>query len=226
MRPSLLSLLTLTLTPLALACSSPGVANLAASEVVVTVTGVATAPEVAALGESQGGLGVSRVFVSSSSFRLLPCDSSAADITLEPRGYDLLAKAVPREAVGTLVTDWCGLQLDIDPVARNTTEGVPEGASLYVEGTDADGAAFALTSEASTSVLLEAIAGVSFGDVPLLLGLDVSAWLEGVALAPELAEMSSEQLVERLPVALALYADANENQSLDEDETTPVAVVP
>lgn len=223
MRPRLLSLL---LTPLALACSSPGVANLAASEVVITVTGVASARDVAALGASQGGLGVSRVFVSSSSFRLLPCDSGTAKVTLDPRGYDLLAEAVPREAVGTLVTDWCGLQLDIDPVAQNTAEGVPAGASLYVEGTDADDAAFALTSEASTSVLLQAVNGVSFGDVPLLLGLDVSVWLEGVPLTPELALMAGEQLVERAPAALALYADPNGNQSLDADETTPVAVVP
>ena len=223
MRPSMLSLL---LAPLALACSSPGVGNLAASEVAVTVTAVASAPDVAALGESQGGLGVSRVFVSSSSFRLLPCDSGSANVTLEPRGYDLLAEAKPRESVGTLVSDWCGLQLDIDPVARNAAEGVPEGASLYVEGTDAAGAAFALTSEASTSVLLEAVDGVSFGSVPLLLGLDVSAWLEGVPLTPELASMAAEQLVERAPTALALYADANDDQSLAEDETTPVAVAP
>jgi hypothetical protein len=202
------------------------VADLAASEVVITVTGVASAPDVAALGESQGGLGVSRVFVSSSSFRLLPCDSGAAKVTLEPRGYDLLAEAKPREVVGTLVTDWCGLQVDIDPVAQNAAEGVPEAASLYVEGTDADGATFALTSESSTSVLLEAVDGVSFGDVPLLLGLDVSTWLEGIPLTPELAVTAGEQLVERAPAALALYADANQNQSLDEDETTPVAVAP
>lgn len=221
-----LPLLGLLITPLALACSSPGVANLAASEVVVTVTGVASAPEVAAIGESQGGLGVSRVFVSSSSLRLLPCDSGSADVTLEPRGYDLVAETVPREVVGTLVTDWCGLQLDIDPLARNAADGVPEGASLYVEGTDPEGTAFALSSDASTSLRLEAVDGASFGRVPLLLGLDVSTWLEGVKLAPELAEMTSEQLVERAPAAFALYADANENQSLDEDETTPVAMVP
>jgi hypothetical protein len=224
MRSSVLALFSVT--PFALACSSPGVANLAASEVVVTVTGVASAPEVAALGESQGGLGVSRVFVSTSSFRLLPCDSGSADITLGPRGYDLLADAVPREPVGTLVTDWCGLQLDIAPVARNAAEGVPEGASLYVEGTDPEGTAFALSSSASTSVLLEAVDGVSFGRVPLLLGLDVSTWLEGVNLSPELGETTGEQLAERAPAAFALYADAEENQSLDEDETTPVAVVP
>jgi hypothetical protein len=133
---------------------------------------------------------------------------------------------VPREAVGTLVTDWCGLELDIDPVAKNATDGVPEGASLYVEGTDADGAAFALTSEASASVRLEAVDGASFGDVPLLLGLDVSAWLDGVPLAPELALTAGEQLVERASAALALYADPNDSQSLDDDETTPVAVAP
>lgn len=223
MRPPLLALLV---TPLALACSSPGVANLAASEVAVTVTGVASAPEVAALGESQGGLSVSRVFVSSSSFRLLPCDSGSADVTLEPRGYDLLAEAVPREVVGTLVTKWCGLQLDIDPVSRNAAEGVPDGASLYVEGTDAEGAAFALSSAASTSVKLEALDGEGFGSVALLLGLDVSTWLEGVMLTPEQADMTSEQLSERAPTAFGLYADQNDNQSLDEDETTPVARVP
>jgi hypothetical protein len=223
MRPSLLSLL---LTPLALACGSPGVADLAASEVVITVTGVASAPERVALGDSQGGLGVSRVFVSASSFSLLPCDAGASDLTLEPRGYDLLAEAVPREVVGTLVTELCGFRLDIDPVAQNALEGVPEGASLFVEGTDAAGAAFTLSSEASTSVRLAAVDGVSVGDVPLLLGLDVSAWLEGVPLTPELAEMTSEQLAERAPAAFALYADTNDNQSLDEDETTPVAVAP
>jgi hypothetical protein len=220
------SLLALLVTPLAIACSSPGVANLAASEVVVTVTAVASAPDVAAVGESQGGLAVSRVFVSTSSFRLLPCDSGSADITLEPRGYDLLAEAVPREAVGTLVTDWCGLQLDIDPVARNTAEGVPKGASLYVEGTDADGAAFALSSAASTSVTLEALDGEGFGSAALLLGLDVSTWLEGLNLTPEQADMTGQELAERARTVFGLYADEDENQSLDEDETTPVAGVP
>jgi hypothetical protein len=219
------SLLWLLVTPLALACSSPGVADLAASEVVITVTGVASEPELAALGDSQGGLGVSRVFVSTSSFSLLPCDAGASDLTLEPRGYDLLAEAVPREVVGTLVTDLCSLRLDIDPVAQSALEGVPEGASLYVEGTDAAGTAFTLASESSTSLRLEAVDGVSFGDAPLLLGLDVSTWLDGVPLTPELALVASEQLVERLPGAFALYADENENQRLDEDETTPVAVV-
>jgi hypothetical protein len=210
---------------LPLACSGPGVADLGTSEIALTVSAVASAPELVALGEQPGDLSVQRLFLNTSSLTLLACDSGAADVTLGRRGYDLLAEPAPRELVGTAVTKLCALRVDIDPV-KPTPEGIPEDAALYAEATDATGATFSFSTATSSSVLLEAVGDVPFGDQPLLLGLDVSVWLGEVALAdlendPEAARASIDA---QIAPALAVYADLNDNQVLDDDETDRLAI--
>jgi hypothetical protein len=221
MRASLVLLFGL----LPLACSGPGVADLATSEIVMTVSALASAPEQVALGESAGGLGVTRVFLNTSALGLVACDSGVADLTLGRRGYDLLAEPPARELVGTAVTELCSVRIDIDAV-KPTPEGVPAGAALYAEGTDADGAEVSFSTSSSTSVLLQAVDDVPFGDQPLLLGLDVSVWLG--QLSPDDAmsdpEGAQAELDSRTASALAIYADLNDNRALDDDETTPLAV--
>lgn len=94
---------------------------------------------------------------------------------------------------------------------------------MYVEAVASDGTAVTLTSERSSSLLLEAESGTSFGEQPLLLGFDVSLWLQGLPLPEEMAEMSGELFDAQLQGAAAIYVDANGNQALDEGEETPVA---
>lgn len=205
------------------ACGGPKLGDLQISEITLTLTGTASQPDVAAIGESAGGLSVTRAYVSASSLSLLPCSKDAAHVMLGPRGYDLLLEPPPSEGVTTAVTELCGLRLDVDPLSENALEGVPEGASLFVEGNDADGAPFQLSSDSSLSLLLEADEDASFGAAPLLLGFDVSLWLAGIPLAEDRVDDAVELLEAQLESAAALYVDGNDDQRLDDDEKTPVA---
>lgn len=213
----------LVLSVNAAACGGPEVGDIVGNEVNLTVTGIASAPEQAALGEPQAGLGVSRAFVSTSALSLLPCGDNTRDVTLGARGYELLQDPPPSERVSTAAFQLCGLRVDIDPVSESAVEGIPEGSSLYVAGQDAAGEPFTLASERSVSLLFEPESGSSFGEQPLLLGFDVSVWLAGLPLPAELADMSAELFDAQLLDCAALYVDANGNQALDDDEQTPVA---
>jgi hypothetical protein len=204
-------------------CGGPEVGDIVGNEVSVTVTGVASAPEVAAIGEAQGGSLVTRAFVSASSLSLMPCRDSAGAVSLGARGYDLLSDPAPSERVTTAVYELCGLRVDIDPVSESATDGVPPGSSLYVEGQDAAGEAFSLSSERSVSLLFEAEDGSSFGEQPLLLGFDLSIWLAGLPLPEEYADAALDLFDAHLVDSAALYVDSNGNQALDDDEQTPVA---
>jgi hypothetical protein len=219
---------TILFALLPLACGGPSVGDILSEEVRMTVTAVASAPEVVSLGDSSGGLGVTRLYVSTSSLTTMPCSDDASDIVLGARGFDLLTSPPPHETISTSVTELCGLRLDIDPVSQNALDGIPEGATLFAEGTDAAGEAFAFSTESSSSIVLEAVGGVAFGRRPLLLGFDVSTWLAGLPLAAELPSRASQEhelLDEQALEAFALYVDENENLSLDDDEKTPVATV-
>ncbi len=205
------------------ACGGPAVGDLDQGEVLITVAGVAGKPEVAAIGDSQGGLSVARAFVSTSAMTVIPCRSGAGEIELDPRGYELISDPPMSERISTAVYELCGLRLSIEPVAENATDGVPDGASVYFEGQDADGADFTLQSDVGTVLLFETDDGSSFGDLPLLLGFDVSSWLAGLPLADDTANESAMQLDSQLVDAAALYVDSNGNGALDDDEQTPVA---
>jgi hypothetical protein len=205
------------------ACGGPELGDIVELEVSMTVVGTASAPEVVAIGDAQDGLGVTRAFLSASAVALLPCESNVSGLELGARGYDVLQEPPLSERVTTGVSEFCGVRLELDPVTSNAREGIPQGASMYVEAEASDGTAVTLTSESSSSLLLEAESGKSFGEQPLLLGIDVSVWLAGLPLPEEMAEMSSELFESQLQGAAAIYVDANANQALDEGEETPVA---
>src|SRR5687767_10608505 len=116
------ALLLLAVTSL-LGCGGPTLADLETPTVTIVVRGVATQPDVVALGAPQAGLGVSRAFVSMSSLTLLPCRQGQGEIILPGRGYDLLSEPPSAEVVSTAVTELCGLRFDVDPLAQNVTEG-------------------------------------------------------------------------------------------------------
>ena len=208
---------------LVLGCGGPEVGDIVGNEVSLTVTGVASAPDVAAIGDPHEGLGVARGFVSTSALSLMPCRDGADAVTLAPRGYDLLQEPAPSERVTTAAFELCGLRVDIDPVSESAADGVPEGASLYVEGHDSAGAPFTLSSERSVSLLFEAERGSSFGEQPLLLGFDLSVWLARLPLSEDLADAAADGFDSQLVDSAALYVDSNGNHVLDDDEQTPVA---
>jgi hypothetical protein len=223
MRSSKTRAVALSLSALAVGCGGPTVGDIVAQDVTLAIAGTASAPDVAALGDAQGGLGVSRAFVSASALSLIPCAEGAADIVLDPRGYDLLLTPPPSEDVSTAVSEFCGLRLDVEPVTENATDGIPKGVSLYVEGQDAAGTAFTLSSESAASLLFEPKSGSSFGTEPLLLGFDLSIWLAGLPLPEDMADMSAALFDSQLLDSAALYIDSNANQALDADEQTPIA---
>jgi hypothetical protein len=208
---------------LGLGCGGPSVAALSEDEVLLTVSAVASDPEVASIGEARGGLGVSRAFVSASAVTLLPCSSDASPLGLGARGYELAQDPPMTERVTTAVSELCGLRVEIDPVDAVVAEGVEPGTTLYVAARDRDGNDVTLSSDASLSLLFEAEAGASFGDQPLLLGFDVSTWLAGLPLPEEMADESGALFDSQLMGSAALYVDGNLNHALDADEQTPVA---
>src|SRR5258705_5996783 len=121
--------LVLGLSALLAACGGPTLGDITEQELSVTVTGVASRPDVAAIGEAQGGLGISRAFVSASALSLIPCTARASHIVLASLGYDLLTLPAPSERVTTAVSEPCGLPLDIDPAAQNVAEAIAARAS-------------------------------------------------------------------------------------------------
>lgn len=217
--------LTVLLSILACGCGGPELGDIVDDEVLLTVTAAAFEPEQASLGEPQGGLGVTRLYVSTSSLTLVPCDEGVREIMLGPRGYELISEVASGEVVSTSVTRWCELGLDIDPIADNAGEGVPEGAAIYIEGTDAEGTAFTLATDRSSSIRLTTSGDASFGRTPLLLTFDVSRWLSGITVADlEAMPEAAQELVDgRTAPAFALFADANGDDQLDEDEQPPIA---
>lgn len=206
-----------------LGCGGPTLADLEQDEVLLTVTAVASDPQVAAPGESQGGLAVSRAFVSASAVTLLPCAKDVSAIGLGARGYELTQDPPMTERVTTAVSEFCGLRVEIDPVDEVSADGVEPGTTLFVAAQDRDGNDVTLTSDSSRSLLFEAESGKSFGDEPLLLGFDVSTWLLGLPLPEDMAEKATMAFDSQLMASAALYVDRNLNYALDGDEQTPVA---
>ncbi|RYZ05580.1 MAG: hypothetical protein EOO73_18980 [Myxococcales bacterium] len=208
----------LALAALSVACGGPTVGDLVSQEVSLTVRAVSSDPSAVSIGEADGGAALTRAFVSASAITLLPCNEEAAPIVLEPRGYELVGETPYGERITTAVRTFCGVQLDVAPVEDTEAEGVPAGASLYVEGTDADGAPFTLSSDASFSLRLEAEDEEGFGKVPLLLTVDAATWLAGLPLSEDMSDMAASPFVDQLQAALALYVDLDDDGALDPDE--------
>lgn len=212
----------------ALACGGPSVGEIAEQRVTVTLNAMSSQPSVAAVDTASEGLSVKRAFISASAMTLVPCSDDAASIVLAARGYDLLDS--PSEEVTTAVTELCTVQLDVDPVSDAATEGVPDGATLYAEAKDSSSQALSFVSERSHALRFEAKRGATLGP-SLIIGFDLALWLTGLPLPPDEAmpptDMSaaeSDLFDSQLRSAVALYADSNENQRLDDDEATPIAI--
>jgi hypothetical protein len=212
----------------ALACGGPDVGEITEQRVTVTLNALSSQPSVAAVDTATTGLSVQRAFVSASAMTLVPCDEDAASIVLPARGYDLLDS--PSEEVTTAVTDLCAVQLDLDPVSDAATEGVPDGATLYAEAKAPSDQALSFVSDRSHALRFEAKGGAAPGP-SLIVGFDLALWLTGLPLPPgdampptDMTEAESDLFDSQLRSAVALYADSNENQRLDDDETTPIAI--
>jgi hypothetical protein len=205
-------MLLLGMASATVACGGPALGDIVEQEVTLTVSGVASEPKVASIGEPDEGLGVSRASLRTSRVTFEPCGANVAAIELEPRVYELVSVPAPSERITTAVEDFCGLRLDIEPKG--------DASTLAVEATNAEGEPLELSSDAATSLHFETDASASFGLEPLLLGIDVSIWLADL---PADEAEAGAQLVEKLPPAAALYVDGNRNGKLDADETEPIA---
>jgi hypothetical protein len=211
------SLLALACSSLAVACGGPSVGEIAGQEVTLTLRTVASSPEIATIGDSRGGFGVTRAFVSAGAVTFEPCADNIDDLVLAPRGYELASDPPPSERITTAVYEFCGLRIDIE-AAQTTIYDVPEATALYIEATDADGEPVTFASGQSTSLHFEAGAGSSFGEQPLLLGIDISTWLDGLRLDPQMALAPLELFASQLHDAATLYVDDNGNGALDDDD--------
>jgi hypothetical protein len=212
----------LALSTLAAACGGPTVGDLVSQEIVITVRAVSSAPDEVALVKPDGGAALTRAFFSSSALTLSACNEDVAPIELGPRGYELVSNSPYQERISTAVSNFCSVQLDIEPVDENESEGVPQGASVYVEGTDANGEPFTLSSSASLSLRLETDADPGLGKVPLLLGIDAAVWLKGLPLPEEMSDMAAQMFEEQLTEATALYVDEDEDGALGDGESKPL----
>jgi hypothetical protein len=201
---------------LALGCGGPSAGDITSAEVSITLEGTASAPEVASIGEPGKGLGVSRVVLRASAFKLEPCRAGAVDVVLEPRTYELLDTPAPSETVTTAVQDLCGLRLELEPSEVSEVQAVPDTPALYVEATDASGNEFSLQGVRPTTLHFVTDASSSFGKEPLLLGVDVSTWLADLP-APS-AKDFVERFTSQLHDAAGLFVDKNSNGELDENE--------
>lgn len=207
---------------LATACGGPNVGEILGQEVTLDVLATTSAPDVAAIGDSRGGLGVSQAFVNAKSITLVPCEQPDAGITIDPRAYDLLSTPPLAENVTTAVSDFCTLTLDVASAADGGSEDAPGGAAFYVAGSDADDKPLELSSSEAASLVLRSETGASFGDQPLLLGFDLGVWLAGNVTA---ADADPASLAAQFADSVALYVDENGNHALDDDERAPVAHV-
>ena len=181
-----------------------------AQEVTLTLSAVASDPEVATLGEPDGGLGVSRVVMATSSVRFEACGEGIEDLEVAARVFELAWDPAPSESITTAVSDFCGLRVEV------SKWGDPLEASLLVSATDSNGEPQGFLSESSISLRFETDAAHSFGADPLLLAFDVSTWLAGL---PAENDTSSTELHEaQLRDAATLYVDADGDGVLDDDD--------
>ncbi len=208
-----LPLWTLLLALVPLACGGPTVGEIASLEVSLSLSGVGETEDVE----------VSRLYLSAASLSLIPCRENIEPLALPAREYDLLVEPAPRELVRTAVTELCALELEVEAAGESKLDGIPEGAALWVEGTDAAGEPFAVASTRATTLRLESSDEGGFGVVPSLLGLDLGELLSSVPLGGSEEEVDLA-LSERLAPAAALYADENGDRRLGKDEGTPIAL--
>lgn len=210
----------------ALACGGPPVTGIESTEVSISLFAVASAPEVAGIGDetAEGGLSVRRAFISTSSMTLVPCNEDAAEIALKPNGYDLLAPPLVGETISTAVNELCALKLAFAPVGDDAPQGVPENSATLIQAYNEADDPLELVGESEDTFVLESD-GISFGPLPLLLAFDVSTWLDGAPHDPDMIAEAVAVMEAQTAQAMALYEDTNGNFLLDDDEKTPIATV-
>jgi hypothetical protein len=203
------------------ACGGPTVADIESDVLTLQVTGVYLGPKAVASGDERGDFTLSRALISVDSMTFTPCAAGSGSIILEPRVYDLLADPPLGETVTTAVSEFCTLRVDLTPSPDVTEDGTSPSESLLLEAQDETEAKVTHGGEDSPSLTFTAEDDASFGDRPLLLAFDLSAWL--AFLAGEATDPNPGLFDSTLTDVAALYVDSNGNDALDEDEQTPVA---
>lgn len=207
----------------------------------ISEAALASQPSVAAIGSSQGGAGVTTLWIAFGDLALARCTSGAQPEVFAPAPNveNLLAPA-PR-TVALHGSSFCGLDPSLVPATSPLPSGAPSdlaGATLVVGGQRADGVPFLLVGNTTEPLSIADPHGFSVdtGAHALLLGVDVSALFASVDLAS--ATTSSDGTIhittndnsallhtatQNLPGALGLYEDKNHNGSFDPGELVPFA---
>ena len=204
------------------ACGGPTVGDIEGEVLTLQVSGVYLGPKAVASGDERGDFTMSRALISVESMTLTPCSAGSGSLTFEPRVYDLLLVPPLGETVTTAVSEYCELRVDLTPSAEVTEHsGSKTSESLVLEAQDETGANVTYAGGDSPSLTFTADDNTSFGDKPLLLAFDLSAWL--AYLAGEATSPLPGLFDSSLTDVAALYVDSNGNDALDDDEQTPVA---
>jgi hypothetical protein len=201
----------LALAALPLSCGGPTVGEIVSLELSLTARAVSSDSSAVAIGEPDGGVGLSRAYLGVKQMRFEPCNEEITPIDLEPRGYELIATPPYGERIKTAVQSYCAIELELAPLEKG-------GASVQVEGTDADAQPFELSTDEAFSLRLEAEDADGFGPGPFLLGVDAATWLAGLPLSEDMADQAASLLREQLQASVTLYVDVNDDGVLDPDE--------
>jgi hypothetical protein len=205
------------LSSLLVGCGGSSLAGISEQEVTLTVSSVG---EKVVHGQGPA-IDLSRARLRLSAMELVPCRSGAASVVLEPRSYELMSTPAPSEVVSTSVPELCSLRIELEP--DSNVEGQAGEATLWVEGIATNGLARLFFANFTASLTFATDSAHSFGEQPLLLGIDLPKWLGDLPLNDTVNDdNSSEDLAAQLKDAAALYVDKNGNGRLDENESTPL----
>ncbi len=204
----------------------------------------ASNPGVAAIGASQGGLGVTTAWMTFGALSLVDCaHGSTPQVILHgPAAEDLLSPA-PRTFTPH-GGPFCELDAPLAHAQPPLPAGAPlelAGATMVIGGKRGDGVPFVVVSHTAPALALTSVHGfaVDDGAHALIVVVDVSALFASVDLAGAVLDTSGTARVDssdnlalltafdaNVPQAVALYYDANHNGQLDPGEPGPIAAGP
>lgn len=203
----------------------------------------ASDPAVAALGASQGGLGVTSAWIALGDLSLVGCaNGSAPEILAQgPNVENLLSPAPTRSHVSG--ASFCELDVPLVAAGQPLPGGAPpelSGATLVVGGKRADGVPFVVVSQVAHALALTTPHGfaVDDGAHSLLVVVDISALFSGVDLSSAVLDQGTARVTStanaallsafnaNVPQAIALYYDDNHNGQFDPGEPGPIATAP
>jgi hypothetical protein len=163
---------------------------------------------------------------------LVACTSDAAVLNNKDFPIELLHEPWPRIIFESSVTDFCGVNLELDTQPSAALPDLQNLTALF-RGTRADGTPFEIHSTLSTSFVFGPT-NTALDAMNLVLGADLNAWLsnvdlDGADVTDEVVLVDADHNADVLAAfdsgantAFALYVDADGNGAFSQNELTPV----